>query len=56
VESYLARTLAGCGRAMLIDTGLYRTLVKPLLEARILHDPAVLFFASKNATVVGRRG
>lgn len=52
-EAYLAAALRGCQRPLLVDTGLYGTLVKPILTSKALPDPAVVFLASKNPHIAG---
>ncbi|MBR1240331.1 hypothetical protein JQ620_09355 [Bradyrhizobium sp. AUGA SZCCT0274] len=52
-EAYLAEALRNRHRPILVDTGLYGTLVKPILASKALPDPAVVFLASKNPHIAG---
>lgn len=53
VERFLTAAFDKRRRPLLIDTGLYGTLVKPILESPALPDPAVVFLASKNHHITG---
>lgn len=53
LDSYLKRRLPRDGRVALVDTGVYGTLVKLMLDAGRLSDPFVFFFASKNPSIFG---
>jgi len=53
VSRYLAARFVDRERIAIVDTGLYGTLIQPVLEMRLFRDPAVLFFASKNPNIYG---
>jgi hypothetical protein len=53
VERFLAAAFATRQRPLLIDTGLYGTLIKPILTSPALPDPSVVFLASKNPHIAG---
>ncbi len=52
-EQYLAEFFKARHKPLLVDTGLYGTLVRPILASQILPDPAVVFLASKNPHIAG---
>lgn len=53
VEQFLAAAFATRHRPLLIDTGLYGTLIQPILGSAALPDPSVVFLASKNPRIAG---
>lgn len=53
VERFLAAAFAARRRLLLVDTGLYGTLIKPILGSPALPDPSVVFLASKNPHIAG---
>lgn len=53
VERFLAAAFATRPRPLLIDTGLYGTLIQPILGSAALPDPSVVFLASKNPRIAG---